>query len=40
MTDLLKRMLGVLASLFKSTAKLAAEIWSYGNRSMCFAGGR
>ena len=40
MKDLFKLIVGVLASLFRSRAKLEAEILIYGNRSMCFAGER
>ena len=39
MMDLFKLILGVMASLFKSRAKLEAEILILGNRSTCFAGG-
>ena len=39
MKDLFKLILGVLASLFKSRASWKRKSWSYGNRSMCFAGG-
>src|ERR1017187_8413958 len=39
MKDLFKLILGILASLFKSRAKLEQKSWFYGNRSMCFAGG-
>jgi hypothetical protein len=38
MKDLFKLILGILASLFKSRAKLEQKSWFYGNRSMCFAG--
>ena len=40
MIDLFKLILGVLASLFRSRAKLEQKSWFYGNRSMCFADGR
>jgi hypothetical protein len=39
MKDLFKLILGVLTLLFKSRAKLEAEILILRQRSMCFAGG-
>jgi hypothetical protein len=39
MKDLFKLILGVLILLFKSRAKLEAEILILRQRSMCFAGG-
>jgi hypothetical protein len=39
MTDLLKLILGLLASLFKSRANLEAEVLILRQQSMCFAGG-
>jgi hypothetical protein len=39
MTDLLKLILGVLASLFRSEhCWRRRKIWSCGSKSMCFAG--